>query len=460
MPVAPPGPVEARLAQALHGGMQPDGITWNLPTTVRPAGRKAGETALTVSSVAAALLVKMVATAWPTAGAAMASTPGPVPMAMLASTVEVARVAALLSLAEPEQMEAFVGMPWAAVLAEMSSMVPLVQAARMATMGMLAPMVVTALLDARVWMVQMLVMVSMSSWATLASTGYILVSCSVALRFFERSTEIDRCCRADAAAQMSPEERRQCCRADAANAAAQMSPEERRQCCRADVAGGHLEYVGLFTSYILVPCSAALRFFEYADLFTSYILVTCSAALRFFDYAGLFARRRFASLSTRASSRATSWWRARRRFASSSTPASWRATSSCIDRKSIETVAQAQGIAEGFDYHEDHKQHKWDYMAFVFHLREKDEQDYTGPEQAIRNMMDGKDVQWLPLGHSKMLEADEDHAGTEDVLVRIDKKLTSMGRDWEARRIERQSLTRSVVASLPAEPAVMASWPR
>ena len=123
-------------------------------------------------------------------------------------------------------------------------------------------------------------------------------------------------------------------------------------------------------------------------------------------------------------------------------------------------MAQAQGIAEGFDYHEDHKQHKWDYMAFVFHLREKDEQDYTGPEQAIRNMMDGKDVQWLPLGHSKMLEADEDHAGTEDVLVRIDKKLTSMGRDWEARRIERQSLTRSVVASLPAEPAVMASWPR
>ncbi len=86
------------------------------------------------------------------------------------------------------------------------------------------------------------------------------------------------------------------------DAAAQMSPEERRQCCRTDVAGGHLEYVGLFTSYILVPCSAALRFFEYADLFTSYILVTCSAALRFFDYAGLFARRRFASLSTRASS--------------------------------------------------------------------------------------------------------------------------------------------------------------
>ncbi len=44
-------------------------------------------------------------------------------------------------------------------------------------------------------------------------------------------------------------------------------------------------------------------------------------------------------------------------------------------------------------------------------------------------------TKWLPLGHSKMLEADQDHAGKEDVLVRIDKKLTSVGRGWEARRI-------------------------
>ena len=67
-------------------------------------------------------------------------------------------------------MEAFVAMPWAAVLAEMSSMVPLEQPARMATMGMLASMVVTALMGAMVLMVQMLAMVSMASWATMAST--------------------------------------------------------------------------------------------------------------------------------------------------------------------------------------------------------------------------------------------------------------------------------------------------
>ncbi len=41
LPVAPTGPVEARLAQALHGGVQPPDITANFPTTVRVAGRRA-----------------------------------------------------------------------------------------------------------------------------------------------------------------------------------------------------------------------------------------------------------------------------------------------------------------------------------------------------------------------------------------------------------------------------------
>ena len=41
LPVAPTGPVEARLAQALQGGVQPPDITANFPTTVRAAGRRA-----------------------------------------------------------------------------------------------------------------------------------------------------------------------------------------------------------------------------------------------------------------------------------------------------------------------------------------------------------------------------------------------------------------------------------
>merc|ERR1719191_855087 len=93
---------------------------------------------------------------------------------------------------------------------------------------------------------------------------------------------------------------------------------------------------------------------------------------------------------------------------------------SCIDRKVIETVAQGQGIANGWEYHETRKQNKWDYMAFIFHLREKDAQDYTGPEQAIRQVIENKDVKWLPVGRSMMLEADEEHGAKEDILTRIE----------------------------------------
>ncbi len=41
-------------------------------------------------------------------------------------------------------------------------------------------------------------------------------------------------------------------------------------------------FPGLFTSYILVTLSTALRLFDYAGLFASYILVACPTALRFF----------------------------------------------------------------------------------------------------------------------------------------------------------------------------------
>ena len=56
LPVAPTGPVEARLAQALHGGVQPPDITANFPTTARAAGRRAWLFlwVLAVSSCAAA----------------------------------------------------------------------------------------------------------------------------------------------------------------------------------------------------------------------------------------------------------------------------------------------------------------------------------------------------------------------------------------------------------------------
>jgi len=92
---------------------------------------------------------------------------------------------------------------------------------------------------------------------------------------------------------------------------------------------------------------------------------------------------------------------------------------SCIDRKKIETVAQQYGIPDGFDYHETHQQHKWDYMAFLFQLYEKDAQDYTGPEQEIRACVDTNDVTWLPQGRSKMIEGKSDDS-KQDALTTIE----------------------------------------
>jgi len=94
---------------------------------------------------------------------------------------------------------------------------------------------------------------------------------------------------------------------------------------------------------------------------------------------------------------------------------------SCIDRKTIETVAQQAGIADGFDYHETYQQHKWDYMAFLFQLYEKDAQDYTGPEQEIRGCVDNNDVTWLPQGRSKMIEGKSDDS-KEDTLITIERQ--------------------------------------
>jgi len=94
---------------------------------------------------------------------------------------------------------------------------------------------------------------------------------------------------------------------------------------------------------------------------------------------------------------------------------------SSIDRKVIESVAQSAGIVDGFEYHETYKQNKWDYMAFVFHLREKHALNFTGPESQIRQFIDNSDVTWLPIGRSKMLEGKSEES-QEDTLTLIQKQ--------------------------------------
>lgn len=117
---------------------------------------------------------------------------------------------------------------------------------------------------------------------------------------------------------------------------------------------------------------------------------------------------------------------------------------SCLERKAIESVAQLHGVSNGWEYHESQKQNKWDYMAFIFHLREKDAQDYTGPEQAIRHMIENEDVKWLPIGRSMMLEMDEEHGAKEDILVRIERQTLNLGASLNAAKEHRQMMTAAV----------------
>jgi hypothetical protein len=115
---------------------------------------------------------------------------------------------------------------------------------------------------------------------------------------------------------------------------------------------------------------------------------------------------------------------------------------SCMDRQTIETIAQSQDIHNGFEHHETKLQNKWEYMAFIFHLFETDEEDYTGVEQEIRALVDQKDVKWLPIGRSKLVE---DSAGgadaVEDVVVRIDKKVNYINGIMDAGRDQRLAMS-------------------
>jgi hypothetical protein len=116
---------------------------------------------------------------------------------------------------------------------------------------------------------------------------------------------------------------------------------------------------------------------------------------------------------------------------------------SCLDRKTIDTAAQAMGIADGFTYHEEQKQNKWDYLSFIFYLREKDEADYTGPEEMIRNLVEKNDIKWLPISRSKIVEG-EDSQGTEDITMRIEKRVVGLQNSFEQAKLQRNVLLKKV----------------
>jgi len=72
----------------------------------------------------------------------------------------------------------------------------------------------------------------------------------------------------------------------------------------------------------------------------------------------------------------------------------------CLDRGDINKAARQCGITSesGFQYIEKNRQHVWNYMNFIFYLKNKKETDFTGPETRIERLIVNEDTEWLPNG--------------------------------------------------------------
>jgi len=76
---------------------------------------------------------------------------------------------------------------------------------------------------------------------------------------------------------------------------------------------------------------------------------------------------------------------------------------SCLDRQEVDREAQLRGIRNGFDVLEEQRQNRWDYMYFIFYVKEKDATEYSGPETRIAEALKKKDISWLPIGRALIM---------------------------------------------------------
>lgn len=84
-----------------------------------------------------------------------------------------------------------------------------------------------------------------------------------------------------------------------------------------------------------------------------------------------------------------------------------------LDRSDIDKAARTEGILSGFDYMENDRQDKWNYMYFVFYLRRKDPINYSGPETRINKLIHDEDISWLPIYTCTLLQQQREKAAAE-----------------------------------------------
>jgi len=70
-----------------------------------------------------------------------------------------------------------------------------------------------------------------------------------------------------------------------------------------------------------------------------------------------------------------------------------------------------------FNQLDNEEQNKWNYVYFLLHLKQKDEDEYTGAESSINDRINSGDLGWLPDRKSWKLQL---HLGTESTLAEED----------------------------------------
>mmetsp|Transcript_93713 Transcript_93713/g.176183 ORF Transcript_93713/g.176183 Transcript_93713/m.176183 type:complete len:1880 (-) Transcript_93713:93-5732(-) len=76
-----------------------------------------------------------------------------------------------------------------------------------------------------------------------------------------------------------------------------------------------------------------------------------------------------------------------------------------LSRAQIDNAALKQGLQQGFKDHVTNRQNKWDYMAFLFYVKNKDKGELNGTESGVLELIDKKDHRWLPTGRALLIES-------------------------------------------------------
>eukprot|EP00746_Dinoflagellata_sp_MGD_P142031 gnl/MRDRNA2_/MRDRNA2_75043_c0_seq1.p1 gnl/MRDRNA2_/MRDRNA2_75043_c0~~gnl/MRDRNA2_/MRDRNA2_75043_c0_seq1.p1 ORF type:complete len:460 (-),score=79.06 gnl/MRDRNA2_/MRDRNA2_75043_c0_seq1:62-1441(-) len=129
---------------------------------------------------------------------------------------------------------------------------------------------------------------------------------------------------------------------------------------------------------------------------------------------------------------------------------------SSLDRGEVDKVANSknydlEGCSTGYDFLENVKQHRWNYLNFIFYLKRKSQTDFSGPESKIFELLGDEDTTWFPIGKCIMMaggEADADDPVTlgaiQELFGGLESTLADMQEKMDVLEAHLEGLTPQV----------------